>query len=78
MTRRERAQVVELLRCAADGDRPNGIFPAMENIGAKYMPIGADAVDSVSGINWGGYSDDEQYRAELLEAALRVEQGEWP
>jgi hypothetical protein len=81
MTKRERARVVELLRCAADVDVTEG---AMVPITRACRALGLDdncdiwwharnariAVDMES--LW-----PEQHTS-LLEAALRVEQGDWP
>jgi hypothetical protein len=81
MTKRERARVVELLRCAADarerGSRQlNGRYRAAE---------GLSIPDDLRAIAWNAFRQtsrgevsDEGYRTELLEAALRVERGEWP
>jgi hypothetical protein len=83
MTRRERAQVVELLRCAADnlhrqGSIERGVFlaPIMDTalfIYGTVPPIyyaALDARERCFAIN--------DRAARFLEAALRVEQGEWP
>lgn len=85
MRKRERAQVVELLRCAADhspdphrtaptdqyGFRFNGllnVWPAEENETA----VAAQAAVMET------YEQPGDWHRALLEAALRVEQGEWP
>lgn len=79
LSKRQRAQVVELLRCAADVvlDTPLPISQAQYWLDApdeiKDMAIAARYA-----ITGDHCYDDERYRAEILEAALRVEQGEWP
>lgn len=87
MTKRERAQVVELLRCAADqradGIGLNGMFDGAVSLRAADQTIAlawnvlisvqrGHLIRTVVGIV------DEWYRAELLEAAARVEEGSWP
>ena len=84
MTKRERAQVVELLRCAADfrddgsvwphDEKLNGIGAARSwlGLGDEYWERAVDAREAV-------YADGEMsYRAACLEAAARVEEGSWP
>ena len=84
MTKRQRAQVVELLRCAAD----------LENTGRCQAPIAeachwfgyepfafpfGPAVDARADVQWSlpvQRHDDKV--AILLEAAQRVEDGDWP
>lgn len=78
MTKRERAQVVELLRCAADCQQ------------SYRAPIAGACCDLYGGLQTNAFDlahaakDDvpdlglEDYQTRLLEAALRVEQGEWP
>ncbi len=87
MTRRERARVVELLRCAADGRR-NGIGITMAGYGlghcdgiypaAKVYLLACGAFIAVNRIPsewyWAGY----RMRRGLLEAAARVEEGSYP
>ena len=85
MTKRQRAQVVELLRCAADsapGIGLNGMFAAKNyvSIGGVVFALAWKALLAVSP-DWrrGGLSPvDEGYRRGLLEAAARVEEGSWP
>ncbi len=85
MTKRERAQVVELLRCAADespgvasiGGGINGIVRASMGLGLDgWMTYAAgqayNATVSGQALTY------EDHRARLLEAARRVEDGEWP
>ncbi len=81
LTKKQRAKVVELLRSAAD-DCPwgglNGMFRA-EDVGASVCVVDAawcarDLAADLRRLRKGV----EPYRHVLLEAALRVEQGEWP
>lgn len=85
--KRQRAQVVELLRCAADTRVNcvglNGMFDGAAYVDANKPVVGA-AWDALLDVQVGNRprevvgTVDERYRAELLEAALRVEFGEWP
>lgn len=92
MTKRQRAQVVELLRCAADSDtdvngEPRGMAIALWTdghwFGQSYMRLHKvmhDAWYAAAkdlGIEWPN-RNHEVYRLELLEAAQRVEDEEWP
>lgn len=79
MTKKEREQVVELLRCAADMadiamipiTRASGALGHDDNSDVWWLARNARiAVD--------GESLWPEQRTSLLEAALRVEQGEWP
>lgn len=88
MTKRQRAQVVELLRCAADRWQFDGRY-----INALLCDT-SDRIESASGVAWhaisvrnsilpyelrdakGDLVDFEHVR--LLEAAQRVEEGSWP
>ncbi len=87
MTRKQRAQVVELLRCAADGKRHGiGLTEAGYAIGEcdgiePCTPIYSWACDAYMEINripseW--YWVNWRRRYGLLEAAQRVEEGSWP
>lgn len=83
MTKRERAQVVELLRCGADAIRMDGLTSARLWVSEieqslALLCFGAEMATAESqGLNFYALTDD--MRADLcLEAALRVEQGEWP
>lgn len=78
---RQRAQVVELLRCAADIAVAHGrpIATARFWLGQRQYALWNFALNARESV--GGYgipSDNEQYRAQLLEAAARVESEEWP
>jgi hypothetical protein len=87
MTRRERAQVVELLRCAADC-RPdnvglNGMFDTacwldLEGHWQDKAWQAINAVPTHSTVFQVVGTVDEEYRRVLLEAAARVEEGTWP
>ena len=86
MTKRQRAQVVELLRCAADEHRSgiglNGMFgPDAELKTQKAAWCAIDAVHKAGHRDVPVPSDaraDENYRHVLLEAAARVEEGSYP
>lgn len=81
MTRRQRAQVVELLRCAADLQSLasagyalgycDGIRPC-----SKVYALADEAYTQIHGIPSSWYW--ARCRGPLLEAAVRVEAGEWP
>lgn len=79
MTKREREQVVELLRCAADlAQRNEGcVLAASDRLYAttdsKLVDIGLDAWSDA-------YPEDDWFQRDLyalLEAAARVEEGSW-
>ena len=79
MTRRQRAQVVELLRCAADQlnvrETAIPIYWAADDLGLLHSKehrtaLRASGLRSRDLIGWG--------QSRLLEAALRVERMEWP
>lgn len=88
MTKKQRAQVVELLRCAADG-RPagiglNGLFGASDDLGIETA-LHNDAWEALFDVRQvqGEFGCDrsvvdEAYRRRLLEAAQRVEEGWTP
>jgi hypothetical protein len=87
LTRAQRAEVVELLRCAADG-RGHGRGLVMAGYATGHVdgikpctPIYLLACDAYMEINripsewyWSSY----RRRIGLLEAAARVEEGRWP
>jgi len=87
MTKRERAQVAELLRCGADGRHHgrglvmagyasghcDGIRPA-----AKVYLLACDAYMKINRIPSEWYWASYRMRRGLLEAALRIEQGYTP
>lgn len=76
MTKRHRAQVVELLRCAADagmdGETPVGLLSAGDEFSVEVNDLAWDAYYSVR------TEEPGRFRLELLEAAARVEEGSWP
>jgi hypothetical protein len=79
VTKRQRAQVVELLKCAADFRKPwsiNGLSDARDAIGVDFSAFltAMDATASVAP----GFVTYADMHAGLLEAAARVELGEWP
>lgn len=81
MNKRERAQVVELLRCAADSSISyqgiNGIVLASMDLDSSVnmtRVVGA----AYNALVPGQALTYEDYRARLLEAAQRVEDGVWP
>lgn len=85
--KRQRAQVVELLRCAADG-RWHGIGLTMAgyalghcdgiNPCTRIYTLACDAYTKVNGIPSEWYWASYRRRTGLLEAAARVEEGSWP
>lgn len=84
MTKRERAQVVELLRCAADNLTPtsDGAWTdALDGLGVElgveFAATRAYAAVADGRILVGGF-DIELGRSLYLEAAARVEEGSWP
>jgi len=87
LTRKQRAEVVELLRCAADGQRNGpGLAWAAADLGyvdfinpcSRVYSLACDAYMQISGIPSEWYWVNWRRRRGLLEAALRVEQGLWP
>ena len=86
MTKKQREQVVELLRCAADDDGYESILGLsdarrhldhqwgsdIERIAWMARVAAFDAEDQFADI------EDEEYRYRLLEAAQRVEEGWTP
>lgn len=77
MTKRERAQVVKLLRCAADDAQTGAFTRAQEAIGPVSGCVYYNAVSAFDSSPFVGF-DTEGYRERLLEAAARVEEGSWP
>lgn len=87
MTRREREQVVELLRCAADDNAErgglNGMFDSASDLGVGSR-LHTEAWNALMDVQPVAEEPralrpvDERYRRELLEAAARVEEGSWP
>lgn len=77
MTKRERAQVVELLRCAADGPCP-GIEGAARDLG--HGDEYEDKIYALAMRAWYAVpiAAKDSYRSLCLEAAVRVEEGSWP
>lgn len=92
MTNEQREQVVELLRCAADetpdGLRLNGMFDAASGLGvipkidalswSALLDVRVSALLSRGSAFPVEAGVDEGYRLQLLEAAQRVEDREWP
>ena len=81
LTKRERAQVVELLRCAADlatrTARPiahAAMYLGYEDGSLAFMR----AINARCAVAVAVPVQDGVYREQILEAALRVELGEWP
>jgi hypothetical protein len=81
MKRRERALLVELLRCAADNDQRArcglvGLFGA-PHFGDATHRAAWKVLDSFTwpAQDWTASGVDEGYRHALLEAAARVEEG---
>ena len=91
MTKRQRAQVVELLRCAADGLLPTSTgawTDALDGLDTDFeiemlATRAFSKASDESGLPYGldrvlVGEDCEIGRGLYLEAALRVELGEWP
>lgn len=87
LTKKQRAEVVELLRCAADGRRHGiGITMAGYQTGhcdgispcTSAYTLACDAYMRVNGIPSEWYWASYRRRRGLLEAAQRVEEGTWP
>jgi hypothetical protein len=90
LTRKQREQVVELLRCAADersdGVGINGMWDGSKwlgvLVGSRLSNAAWDALDSITCGHDYDYicvgRVDERYRHRLLEAAALVEEGSWP
>lgn len=87
MSKTQRAQVVELLRCAADLGMSGVVAPlseAIARVGTRTSPleyVADNAVDAVAKeleIPWWDRDGWSDYASHCLEAALRVELGEWP
>lgn len=87
MSKRQRAQVVELLRCAADNSMRfqwSGLYSTAIELGlltpwrrlASGVVAWRKATQARQAVH--GEGDWLGYGHELLEAALRVEQGDWP
>lgn len=73
MTKRERAQVVELLRCAADNEDSLRDIEADCDCPRRLTMEALRAWDvAYRDVNPG------EYRRSCLEAAQRVEEGTWP
>jgi hypothetical protein len=77
MTKRQRAQVVELLRCAADRcDGLDTLFafrPTAREIGNPNLSyIASDALLATIG------DEGDDWQAACLEVAQRVEDHQWP
>lgn len=86
MNRRDRAQVVELLRCTAElavVEHPIGeLFghaPAASKFTGASPSVRAFAeIAATDAMGGSSAPDRDTFIANLLEAALRVELGEWP
>lgn len=83
MTKRQRGQVVELLRCAADSSDPRRYQGINGLILAAMCLRSTDKETELAGkvyneLHAGPSLTWEHYRANLLEAAQRVEEGSWP
>lgn len=73
MTKKQRAQVVELLRCAAD---LNGIGNAAYAMGIEHGQVHDLAIDATRCVRVRiGHGE---YAIGCLEAAARVEERSWP
>lgn len=86
MTARQRAQVVELLRCAADrllvGASMIQPFTdtavAIDGAPNRRVLVTARDVMHEIALHWWGEFNNVQTAEAALEAAARVELGEWP
>lgn len=87
MTKKEREQVVELLRCAADEDPNGGPTGIMDTEDSFDFSTGAVAFDAYRSLviatgfiapSSAVTGDGETFRWHLLEAAQCVEEGSWP
>ena len=85
MTKKQRAQVVELLRCAADCGVHGSFFGLVGMVDAAEHLEADKTIDDLAwkvrdmiphNLLYG--PDSEHYRHALLEAAARVEEGSWP
>ena len=84
MTARERAQVVELLRCAADvcaADAWTLFGPGTDAARWLCAPTNVRRLATIAVLRVGrgtGAKSADHYVAVMLEAAARVEEGTWP
>lgn len=86
LTKKQREQVVELLRCAADWPRDqeqvNGIALTVGSLDLEGQDDVVNAAFRARGSVKTAMDDFElseaDYRDKLLEAAMRVEEGSWP
>jgi hypothetical protein len=83
ITSRRRAQIVELLRCAADVDSIAVAFwyltgVNVDDVNDRHHLVWDLAVQARIGITNDDYRAWVEYRLSCLEAAKRVEDGEWP
>lgn len=83
MTRAQRAQVVELLRCTADDGNSGGLFGT--SFGGGWPAKGEEALVRVHVLAVQARQEVERehpwtldYAETCLEAAARVEEGSWP
>jgi hypothetical protein len=81
LSKRQRAQVVELLRCAADvvSETRLPIARASDYLGLYSDDVIVDLAHAARMDVSDGWPDsDDVYRQGVLEAAARVEEGTWP
>ena len=83
MTKKQRAEVVELLRCGADcvdeGLTPLTYACRYLDMSDSVLSSAVDARCAVSrALRTPRFLEGSEYRYELLEAAQRVEDKEWP
>lgn len=86
LSRDERDQVVELLRCAVDGNGIAGTFEALYGIdttGAHYQPGGRSnyPIWDTAVLAWEAVAAElasTDYDMTCLEVAQRIEEGSWP
>lgn len=79
MTKRERAQVVELLRCAADNTQSDDLpgFAPFTDASMAFAGYGGLAWAAVLAV-CDPLSREHDDLDTFLEAAARVEEGNWP
>lgn len=79
MTKEEREQVVKLLRSTAGSK--DTVYERADRLGVSpdIADMASDAKDAVrDASDWFDWNDDSHYDRLCLEAADRIERGEWP
>lgn len=80
MTKKQREQVVELLRCAADVQGIGNAASALDLIDGPFWGAAIKAWESTADVitEKRGHMSGISYEDICLEAAARVEEGQWP